>query len=301
MTQIERLPFGSTGHQSSRLIFGAAALGGMKQERADQTLELIDRYGINHIDTAAKYGDSELRLAPFLKDRRKDVFLATKTDQRTGPEARAQLELSLERLGVDSVDLIQLHNLAQEADWETAMAPGGAVEALVAAQREGLTRHIGVTGHGTYIAAMHARSLDAHAFASVLVPYNYSLMRYAPYAKDFEALYTRCQRDGIAMQTIKAIAARRWTDDDDERRFSWYRPLRDPDAVRRAMAYVFARPGVFLNTTSDATLLPLLLEAAAEPLPPLDEAVLAADQETFGIEPLFVRDEADDVLLQPRG
>jgi hypothetical protein len=144
---------------------------------------------------------------------------------------------------------------------------------------------------------MHLRSLERYPFASVLLPYNYSSMQFGPYAEEFEALYQRCQRDGIAMQTIKAIAARRWSEDDPERRFSWYRPLHDPEAIARAIAFVFARPGVFLNSTSDATLLPTVLEAASQPLPEIDDAIMAADQEALGIEPLFVRDHSDDVLL----
>lgn len=297
MPHIERQPFGNTGHLSSRVIFGAAALGGMKPERAEATLSLIEEYGLNHIDTAASYGDSELRLAPYLKHKRDAVFLATKTGERTGERARAQLEASLERLGVSSVDLVQLHNLAQERDWGVAMGPGGAVEALIQAQQEGLVKHLGITGHGTYIAGMHLRSLEQHPFASVLLPYSYSAMQYAPYAADFEALYTRCQRDGIALQTIKAIAARRWTEQDADKRFSWYRPLRDAGAIARAMAYVFARPGVFLNSSSDATLLPLILEAASQPLPEISAELMAADQTTFGIEPLFIRDVSDDVQI----
>ncbi|MEM9742543.1 MAG: aldo/keto reductase [Pseudomonadota bacterium] len=293
---IPRASFGSTGHLSSRVIFGAAALGAMSESRAEKTLELLDHYGINHIDTAAVYGDSELRLKPLLAHRRGDFFLASKTRERTGDSARAGLEASLTRLGVDRIDLMQLHNLAQEADWEVATGPGGAVEALHRAKEEGLIGHLGVTGHGTYIAGMHLKSLDAYPFASVLLPYSYSSMQFGPYAKDFEALYARCQRDGVAMQTIKAIAQRRWTDDDDERRLSWYRPLRDPDAIARAVAFVLSRPGLFLNTTSDATLLPTVLDAATAPLVTADDAAMAADQSREAIEPLFVRDQTDDVI-----
>lgn len=294
---IERIAFGRTGHQSSRIIFGAAALGGMKPERAEKTLELLDEFGLNHIDTAASYGDSELRLAPFLKTRRKDFFLATKTGQRTADRARAELERSLTRLEVDQVDLIQLHNLAQESDWQTALGPGGAVEALQQAQREGLVKHIGVTGHGTYIAAMHAKSLAAFDFASVLLPYNFSMMSNPEYAADFESLYSLCQTQQVAVQTIKAVALRRWSDADTDKRFSWYKPIREPGALKRAVHYVLARPGLFLNTTSDATLLPALLDAASQPLSAPSDAEMAADEAALDIEPLFVRDVSDDVQI----
>src|ERR1700694_1868006 len=145
---IERAEFGRTGHQSSRVIFGAAALGRMSQERADELLEVLFEFGVNHLDTAAGYGDSELRMAPWLAAHREQFFVATKTGGRTGGEAGAVLERSLQRLGVDHVDLIQLHNLVEDDEWEVAHGPGGAVEALVRAREEGLVRFIGVTGHG---------------------------------------------------------------------------------------------------------------------------------------------------------
>ncbi len=290
---IERMAFGSTGHMSSRTLFGAAALGGMKQERADRVLELLPQYGVNHIDTAASYGDSELRLAPFLKIHRKDFFLATKTGERTYHKARDELRRSLERLGVDRVDLIQMHNLVDETGWQTAMGPGGALEALIEAKEEGLVRFIGVTGHGTQVAAMHVRSLEKYPFASVLAPYNYSMMAQPEYAKDFYAMEKVCQSRGVAIQTIKAIARRRWQEGDDAKRFSWYMPLRANGPLERGVHYTLARPGLFLNTSSDATLLPTVLEAASKPIVAPTDAQMAQDQRDEGIEPLFVRGVSD--------
>src|SRR5207247_11206909 len=174
---IARAPFGRTGRESSRVIFGAAALGRMRQERADELLPVLVEFGVNHLDTAAGYGDSELRLAPWLATRRDEFFLATKTGERTGASARAGLELSLERLGVDHVDLVQLHNLVEEDEWEVALGPGGAAEALAQARDEGLTRFVGVTGHGLRIARMHLRSLERFDFDSVLLPYNFVLLQ----------------------------------------------------------------------------------------------------------------------------
>src|SRR5258708_31742594 len=152
---IETKPFGSTGHSSTRIIFGAAALGGMKQQKADRVLDLLLEYGINHIDTAASYGDSELRIGPWMREHRKRFFLATKTGDRSYEGARASLHRSLERLRVDQIDLIQLHNLVDEKEWETALGTGGALEALTEARAQGLVRFIGVTGHGSQVAAMH--------------------------------------------------------------------------------------------------------------------------------------------------
>ena len=293
---IERIPFGRTGHQSSRVIFGAAALGAMKPERAIATLDMILERGLNHIDTAASYGDSELRLAPWLETHRKDVFLATKTGERTEEGAWAQLNRSLERLQVDQLDLIQMHNLVKADEWDTAMGPNGALKALIRARDEGLVRFIGVTGHGTYVAAAHLKSLAAFPFDSVLCPYNYTMNHTGPYAEDFEQLYTLCQERGVAMQTIKAIAARRWRDEDEEKRYSWYRPIRDSEMLQRAVRYTLSRPGLFLNSTSDATLLPALLDAAEAPGGAPADDDMAADVAALGIEPLFVRDQTDDVI-----
>lgn len=283
---IPTAPFGSTGHRSTRTIFGAAALGGMREERAAATLDLVAARGINHIDTAASYGESELRLAPWLVEHRSSVFLATKTGDRDGAAARASLERSLERLGVDSVDLIQLHNLVEDDEWEVAHGPGGAVEALTAARDEGLCRFIGVTGHGVRIPGMHLRSLEAFPFDSVLFPYNHSMMTNERYRDDVEQLVSVCTERGVAMQTIKSIASGRWPLG-TEPRFSWYEPIEDPDGIARAVNYVLGRPEFFLNTSSDARLLPIALDAAARLTGIPDDEAMEADRLAFGITPLF--------------
>lgn len=283
-------PFGSTGHDSTRIIFGAAALGGMSQARADATLAQVADAGVNHIDTAASYGESELRLAPWLEDHRTEVFLATKTGERTGDAARAELERSLSRLGVEQVDLLQLHNLVEDDEWDVAMAPGGVVEAMVKARDEGLVRFIGVTGHGLRIAGMHSRSLTAFKFDSVLLPYSPVLMEHPGYRADVDELREICRVRGVAVQTIKAIARRRWRDDDPSKRFSWYEPIRDPAAIERAMRFVLAEDDLFFNTSSDATLLPTVLEIAArlgDDISRPDSAALTDDVEVHGVEPIF--------------
>ena len=279
-------PFGRTGHESTRVIFGAAALGSMSQDRADETMSVVESYGVNHIDTARSYGESELRLAPWLSEHRGDVFLATKTGERSGPDARNELEESLTRMGVDHVDLIQLHNLVEPEEWEVAFAPGGVVEALATAREEGLCRFIGVTGHGLRIPAMHLRSLHAFDFDSVLLPYNFVLLERPDYRADFEALVELCAERQVAVQTIKAIARGRWAGS-REGKFSWYEPLTDPAAIGRAVNYVLSDEQRFLNTTSDATLVPIILAAASADLVAPSHDDLRADVENFGITSLF--------------
>ena len=285
------------------MIFGAAAFfdAAWGQEWAEALLDLVVSSGVNHLDTAASYGDSELMLAPWLRavvdgaPNRSRVFLATKTDKRDGPAARADLELSLTRLDVDRVELIQLHNLVEPDEWDRAHAPGGALEALVKARDEGLVGHIGVTGHGVRVAGMHRRSLDAFDYASVLLPYNVTMLDNPTYRHDVEELLATCAERNVAVQTIKSIARRRWPAegerDIDEMR-SWYQPLRDPAAIGRAMQFVLSNDQLFLNTSSDARLMREMLDAAiailsTETIEAPSETDLRADVERFGMTPLF--------------
>jgi aryl-alcohol dehydrogenase-like predicted oxidoreductase len=284
---IEQYPFGSTGHQSTRVIFGAAALSAMKQDKADAILDLLLEYGVNHIDTAAAYGDSELRIGSWMSEHRARFFLATKTGDRTYEGARASLVRSLERLKVDQIDLIQLHNLVEEAEWQTAFGQGGALEALAEARAQGLVRFIGVTGHGSQAAAMHRRSLERFAFDSVLFPYNFTMLGIDQYRADAEALIKLCNERGVAVQTIKSAARRRWQNG-NERKFSWYEPLRDRDALRRAVHFILSRPGLFLNSSSDTTILRDILEAASEPPAMPTREAMEADVGRYAMQPLFV-------------
>ena len=183
---IERAPFGATGHESSRVIFGAAALGSASKAEADTALQVLLEHGINHIDVAASYGDAELRIAPWLREH--EFFLATKTGERTYAAAKEQIHRSLERLQVDHVDSIQLHNLVDVIEWDTALSDGGALEACMEAREEGLVRFIGVTGHGLSVPKMHQRSLGRFDFDSVLCPYNYVQMQDERYAQTWTEL-----------------------------------------------------------------------------------------------------------------
>lgn len=284
---IARQPFGSTGRESTRTIFGAAALGRVTQEVADRTFELVLQHGVNHIDTAASYGDSELRIGPWMERHRVRFFLATKTGERTYERARDQIRRSLERLRVDHVDLLQLHNLVDPNDWETALGPGGALEAAIEAREQGLTRFIGVTGHGVTVAAMHRRSLERFPFDSVLLPYNVTMMQNPQYAADFEALLALCGQRGVAVQTIKGITLGPWGE--KERSAStWYEPLREQPDIDLAVSWVLGRPGVFLNTVGDVEILPRVFAAAERFNARPSDAEMQALVERRGMAPLFV-------------
>ena len=281
-------PFGRTGHNSTRTIFGAFALSNVTQDEADRTLELLVEYGINHIDTAASYGDSELRIGPWMARYRDQFFLATKTGERTYEKARDEIRRSLERLRVPQVDLIQLHNLADPQEWEVAMGPGGALEAAIEAREQGLVRFIGVTGHGPLIAQAHMRSLERFDVDSVLLPCNYVEMQKPRYAREFEELVSECQRRNVAVQTIKAITRAPW-DGGEPTRATWYAPLEEQADIDRTVHWVLGRPDIFLNTAGDIQVLPRILDAASrfEAAPNDDEMrELVANQEMATIFPV---------------
>lgn len=273
---IATAPFGRTGHLSTRAIFGAAALGRVTQAEADRTLDLLLQHGINHIDTARNYGDAELRIGPWMKQRRSDFFLATKTQERTYVRAKAEIHESLERLQTDSVDLLQLHFLVDPAEWEVAMGPDGALEAAIEAREQGLTRFIGVTGHEVTAPAMHLRSLARFDFDSVLLPYNYLMMQNTRYAADVEALLALCKGRNVAVQTIKSLTRRRWGDQ-PRSRATWYEPLEDQADIDLAVGFVLGRPGIFLNTIGDIHVLPKVLDAASR----FEQAPTAEEMETL--------------------
>ena len=254
-------PFGRTGHISTRTLFGAAALGGVTQDEADRTMDFILEEGINHIDTAASYGQAEERLGPWLKHHRNEFFLATKTEKRTYAEAKEELHRSLDLMNTDHVDLWQMHILVDPDEWETAMGEGGALEAFVEAREQGLVRFLGVTGHGVTIAQMHMRSLERFPFDSVLLPYNYPMMQNATYAAEFAELREYCKKQNVAMQTIKSITKGPWGDK-PHTHATWYEPLESQDEIDAAVAYVLQQPEFFLNTVGDIYLLPKVLDAA---------------------------------------
>jgi aryl-alcohol dehydrogenase-like predicted oxidoreductase len=285
---IEKRLFGRTGHQSTVTLFGAAALARASQADADRALEVLLRYGVNHIDTAARYGDSELRIGPWMARHRKDFFLATKTGSRTGLEAREDIHRSLDRLRVDHVDLIQLHSLGHPDDWDQAMGPGGALEAVIEAREQGLARFIGVTGHGWSIPAMHRRSLLRFDFDSVLLPFNFLFAQNERYRQAFDEVLATCRERNVAVQIIKSIARGPWATA-DRTHTTWYQPLEAQEDIDRAVHWILGLPDIFINTAGDLALLPRVLDAASRfaRRPPDEEmeAMLGATRMTslFGL------------------
>ena len=290
---IPRLEFGRTGHASSRLIFGAAALFESDEAESQHVLELLLGHGINHIDVAASYGDAESWVGGWMREYRDRFFLATKTGERGYSQAREQIRRSLERLRVERVDLIQLHNLVKEDEWHTAFSEAGALRAAVEAREEGLVRFIGVTGHGTRVARMHRGSLDRFEFDSVLLPYNFLQIRDTAYRADFDALVDVCSERGVAVQTIKSIARRRWQEGVEPTRTTWYEPLTSRTEIDRSVAWALGRPGIFVNSASDVGLLERMITAAehwvreGSPAAPEDGPMQRA-ADALQMAPLFI-------------
>lgn len=286
MAIIEKNPFGNTGHMSTRVIFGSVCLSQAAQDAADEVLEILLEYGINHIDTAPSYGDAELRVGRWMKQYREQFFLATKTDKRTYQDAREQFQRSLDRLQVDRVDLLQMHNLTDVVQREIAMRPGGALEFLIEARDKGLARFIGITGHGILAPKMHLQSLARFYFDTVLLPYNYLLLQNPNYCTDFNQLTAYCGEHNIAIQTIKSTARGLWGDKPRSHN-TWYEPLNDKESVKNSVHWVMDRAGIFLITTGDMQVLPKFLASAADfQKSPSDETMEAMVAQQ-GMQPLF--------------
>jgi aryl-alcohol dehydrogenase-like predicted oxidoreductase len=284
---IPLLPFGRTGHQSTRILFGGAALSRVSQDVADRALDVLLEHDINHIDVAASYGEAELRVAPWLKRYPNRFFVATKTGKRRADEAREELQRSLDRLQVDHVDLWQFHNLSDPIEWDTALSPGGVIDAAVEAREKGLVKAIGITGHGAQIAATHRRSLQRFDFDSVLLPYNFTTLQSAYYRENFFGLKATCEQRNTAVQTIKSLAYRPWMG--RERTAStWYQPLDDQRDIDVALHWAMGEPGIFVISSGDVNLLPKILDAAERFASRPSDADMQAMVERLQMEPLFV-------------
>lgn len=276
---METRRLGSTGHESSVLVYGAAALSDVDQDTADASIaEALDA-GVNHLDVARDYGEAELRLAPWMPEIRSRVFLATKTGVRDREGAWAGINDSLERLGTDHVDLLQLHAVGDLEELDTVTGEGGALEAALRAQAEGLTRFVGITGHSHSAPATHLEALRRHRFDTVLSPINLSLWQRPDYRADFEALVAEVRRLDVALMTIKTVSRRNWPDGADQTHATWYEPEVEAERIRAAVSWVLAQEGpTGLATPGDVRLLRHVVAAEADRMDTVDaEALLTAD------------------------
>jgi aryl-alcohol dehydrogenase-like predicted oxidoreductase len=256
---------GRLGHQSSVLIYGAAAVAEQPQDVADASFEEALNAGINHFDVAASYGDAELRLGAAMHRMRDRIFLATKTGERAQDAAWRQINASLERLQTDHVDLIQLHAVGDLDELDLATGADGALHAAVRAQEEGLVRAVGITGHGHQAPATHLEALRRYPFATVLSPINPVLARDLEYLNAYEALVDEVERQDAGLMIIKSVAQRNWPDGVEKAYTTWYEPLDEQRPITAAVAWVLSHDEVTgVATPSDVRLLPLMIRAEQE-------------------------------------
>ncbi|GAA2114345.1 aldo/keto reductase [Nocardioides bigeumensis] len=278
---METRRLGRLGHQSSVLIYDAAALGDVPQDVADRSIQQALDGGINHFDVAADYGDAELRLGPRMADIRDRIFLATKTGRREQEPAWSEINRSLERLQTDHVDLLQLHAIGDLDELDAATGTGGALEAAVRAHEAGLVGAVGITGHGHAAPSTHLEALRRYPFATVLTPLNPVLWRDEAYRADYEALVEEVRRQDVGLMTIKAVSRRNWPDGTDHTHATWYEPYDTQDRITAAVSWVLAHEEVTgIPTAGDVRLLGMLLQAEQDRIPPSEaEQRLARDDQ----------------------
>ncbi|MGZ4125982.1 MAG: aldo/keto reductase [Actinomycetota bacterium] len=287
---MERRPLGRLGQESTVLIYGAAALSDVTQDVADASIAEALEAGINHFDTAADYGDAELRMAPWMPRIRDRIFLATKTGVRTAGGAYEGIRRSLERLGVDRVDLLQLHAVGSLEELDLVTGTGGALEGALRARDEGLVGAIGITGHGMRAPATHLEALRRFDFATALTPFNRRLSQDADYHRSFEELREAVRAADAGLMLIKAIARNLWRSSGEANRATWYEPLEDQPAIDAAVAYALAVDGVTgITTPGDVGLLHAVVEAERRRSTISVEDAEATLDAVPEMAPLFVR------------
>jgi predicted aldo/keto reductase-like oxidoreductase len=263
-------------------VYGAAALSDVDQDTADASVQEALDAGINHLDVAADYGDAELRLGPWMSRIRGDVFLATKTGEREREPAWAGINRSLERLQTDHVDLIQLHAVGDLDELDKVTGPGGALEAALQAQQQGLATHVGITGHGHEAPSTHLEALRRHPFATVLTPLNAALWQRPDYRADYESLVAEVQRQDVGLMTIKTVSRRNWPAGSEKAFTTWYEPYADAEKIRAGVSWVLSHPELTgLATPGDVRLLRHVVAAERDRMPVAEAEALLVDDETY--------------------
>ena len=268
---MEHRRLGRLGRENSVLIFGGAALAEVTEEEADSAISFALEAGVDHFDTAADYGDSELHYGRWMPEIRDQIFLSTKTGERDGDAARRQIEASLERLRVDRVDLIQLHAVGDLEDLDRATRSGGSLEAALEAREEGLVGAVGITGHGHEAPATHLEALRRYPFDTVLTPWNYILSTDESYSRDFDALVEEIERQDVGLMTIKTVSRRNWPEGnplEGQRRATWYEPFEEQVYVDAAVSFVLAHGEITgIPMVGDASLIETMIEAERRRMP----------------------------------
>ncbi len=260
---MEKRRLGRTGHMSTIVAFGGAAIGKVTQDVADAAIQDARDHGVNHFDVAPTYGDAELRLAPWMPKIRSEIFLGCKTTERTRDGAKRSIHASLERLGVDSFDLFQFHSVGTMEKLDQCLGTGGAIEAVLEARDEGLLRYIGITGHGLDAPKVHAEGLRRFPLDTVMFPLNFVLYTNLPdYRRDYEALIALCQVEDVGVHIIKTLAKSPWYDREHPPTKPWYEPFDDQETIDHAVAFNAGQPIHTMCSSADVTVIPKMLDAA---------------------------------------
>jgi len=257
---MEKRRFGRTGHMSTVAVFGAAALWEIEQKDADKVMEMVIEAGVNHIDVAPSYGQAELRIGPWMPRERERFFLGCKTMERTKVGALNELQQSLQRLLTDHFDLYQLHAITNMEELDACTMNGGALEALVEARQRGLTRHIGITGHGVDSPRVFIEALKRFEFDTILFPLNFVQMSNPEFRKDAETLIALCKEKDVGTMVIKTITKGPWGDK-EKTATTWYEPFDQMDEIQQAVNFALSYEVTGLCTAGDVNVLPMVLEA----------------------------------------
>jgi predicted aldo/keto reductase-like oxidoreductase len=289
---METRRLGRIGHQSSVLIYGGAALFRVSEEVADASVQLALDAGINHFDTAADYGDSELHLGRWMPGIGDRIFLATKTGERLQQPAYDSVKRSLERLRTDHVDLIQLHAVGNMDELDTVTSRSGAYLGVLRARDEGLAGAIGITGHGMQAPRVHLEALRRLPFDTILTPWNWRLGQFPEYRRDFQAVVEEIQQQDAGLMIIKTAARNLWRHGEPQSHTTWYEPLTEQRPVDAALAFTLGTPGVTgICTPGDVRLLPNLIEAERRRSKWTPESITAEMSDVPELEPPFLRQE----------
>ena len=283
---MEKRRFGRTGHLSTVAIFGAAALWEIEQKDADKVMELVIEAGVNHIDVAPSYGQAEQRIGPWMPRERERFFLGCKTMERTKQGAWEEMQRSLNLLQTERFDLYQLHAITNQEELDACTMAGGALEALVEARQQGLTSHIGITGHGVDAPRLFIEALSRFNFDSVLFPLNFVQMSNPAFRKDVEALIALCNEKDVGTMIIKTITKGPWGEK-EKTATTWYEPFDQMEEIQSSVNFALSYEVTGLCTAGDTNVLSLVLKACQN-YSPLDqsqrEAMLQSGQK---FEPLF--------------
>ena len=278
--------FGRTGHASTVAIFGGAVLGKLDQATTDQVVRQMLDAGVNHIDIAPSYGNAETLIGPWMPTIRKDFFLGCKTTQRSQAGAAAEMRESLRRLRIDSFDLFQAHAVTSIAELDLVTGPGGALEAMVAAKKEGLTRFLGITGHGYDAPAVFLEALRRFDFDSVLFPINFVQYADPVYRQNAEALVAACRKRNVGTMIIKSVCKAPWGER-EHAYHTWYEPFDVDELIQPAVDFALSQDVTGLCTAGDYRILPKMLKACENftPLSTAQQEALIASADKYA--PLF--------------